>query len=66
MRRTWVVAVVAVGIVLGIAIAGIPNRHHDAPLRIAPSTTAVVGPTSAPTTVAPTTVPGAVPTTTGP
>ena len=62
MRRTWVVAVVAVGIVLGVAIAGIPNRHHDAPLKIT-STTTIVGPASAPTTSTPPTTP---PTTTTP
>ncbi|GAC1600826.1 MAG: hypothetical protein NVS3B21_28170 [Acidimicrobiales bacterium] len=59
MRRAWViVTIIVVGVVLGIAIAGVPSRHQDPPLRIsaAPSGPTTTASSSPPTTVAPTTI----------
>ncbi|GAC1597537.1 MAG: hypothetical protein NVS3B21_22230 [Acidimicrobiales bacterium] len=58
MRRSWViVTIIVVGVVLGIAIAGVPSRHQDPPLRLsaAPSGPTSTASTSPPTTAAPTT-----------
>ena len=58
MRRSWVVVtIIVVGVVLGIAIAGVPSRHQDPPLRLssAPSGPTTTASSSPPTTVAPTT-----------
>lgn len=56
MRRAWVIVVIVVGAALGVAIAGVPTRHQDPPLRVSAVPTSVP-PTSAPppttTTVAP-------------
>ncbi|MFN2606424.1 MAG: LytR C-terminal domain-containing protein [Acidimicrobiales bacterium] len=60
MGRRWVpLVVVAVGAILGLAVAGLPSRHHDAPLTVRsdPSSTAGVGAGPMPTTRAPTTAP---------
>jgi hypothetical protein len=42
VQRAWIAVIVVVGIALGVAIAGIPNRHHDAPLRISTTSTTTV------------------------
>ncbi|GAC1311486.1 MAG: hypothetical protein NVSMB16_08270 [Acidimicrobiales bacterium] len=58
MRRSWViVTIIVVGVALGIAIAGVPSRHQDPPLRLSavPSGPTSTTSTSPPTTAAPTT-----------
>ena len=51
MHRAWVIVVIVVGAALGVAIAGVPTRHQDPPLRVAAaSPTSVPGTTAAPTT----------------
>lgn len=50
------VVIVFVGGLLGLAIAGLPSREEDAPLRVQTATTTAPGPTTvppAPTTTAP-------------
>jgi hypothetical protein len=49
-----VIVVIVVGAALGVAIAGVPTRHQDPPLRVSATPTSVPGTTAAPTT---TTVP---------
>jgi hypothetical protein len=40
--QRWIYVVVAVlGVVLGLAIAGVPSQHTDPPLRVAATTTVV-------------------------
>jgi hypothetical protein len=58
VRRGWVIIIVlVVGAALGVAIAGVPNRHADPPLRVVasssstiPSTPAAPAPTTTSTT----------------
>ncbi|GAC1517952.1 MAG: hypothetical protein NVS1B12_07670 [Acidimicrobiales bacterium] len=55
MRRAWVLVVIVVGAALGVAIAGVPTRHQDPPLRVS-ATASTSSSTTAPattTTVAP-------------
>jgi hypothetical protein len=42
------VAIVVVGVILGVAIAGVPSRHHDAPLHVPPTTVAPAPATTSP------------------
>lgn len=55
MHRAWVIVVIVVGAALGVAIAGVPTRHQDPPLRVSASPSSVPGTTAAPTTT--TTIP---------
>lgn len=63
MRRVWVIVViVVVGAALGVAIAGVPTRHQDPPLRVsATPTDSGVGSSPAPTTAVPATTTTAPP-----
>lgn len=54
MRQAWVIViVVVVGAALGVAIAGVPSRHQDPPLRVVGSSSSTAA--TAPSTAAPTT-----------
>ncbi len=46
-RRVWA-GIVLGGVVLGVAVAGLPNHRADAPLKVVPTTTTLVAPTSVP------------------
>lgn len=50
MHRAWVIVVIVVGAALGVAIAGVPTRHQDPPLRVSATPTSVPETTAAPTT----------------
>ena len=56
MRRAWIIVVIAVGAALGVAIAGVPNRHQDPPLRV---TGAHAAPSNSPAPTTTTTPPHA-------
>lgn len=56
MHRAWVIVVIVVGAALGVAIAGVPTRHQDPPLRVAAAPTSVPPTTAVPRTTT-TTVP---------
>ena len=43
-RQRWALALLlVVGVALGVGVAGLPHRSHDAPLRVTDSTTSTTG-----------------------
>ena len=64
-QRWGYVVLIVFGLALGVAVAGLPSRHHDRPLRVdTVNPVATTSTTSPPPTAPPTTPPPAATTTT--